>query len=130
MTHPKVLVAMALAVALACGAAGCGDGPGISGDVSNRTTAYAVICKGAADLDIALIAPSGRTLATDTAITLKWTGRECLLPFSFSDVPREPRYGIRVLGGLKTVTAWLTAAEASKPVRLTIGQYYASFTGA
>ena len=77
-----------------------------------------------AGLQIALTNASGQIIARDNSAPFTWAGNACMIEFSFSDTPRLPGYGVRVLG-LGAGTTWLTPAQASQPVKLSIGPGFA-----
>jgi hypothetical protein len=102
--------------------AGCGgSAAGVSGSIADpRPFPTRALCDSNGNIQVALTNASGHIIARDNA-PFTWRSGECVIAFSFSDVPRLAGYGIRV-PGLGAGTTWLTLAQAAKPVTLTLSQ--------
>jgi hypothetical protein len=118
---PAAVTTMAV---LVCGLAACGGSPSVQGSLTDSLITTKSDCAGNALLQIALTNASGQIIARDNSAPFTWAGNACMIEFSFSDTPRLPGYGVRVLG-LGAGTTWLTPAQASQPVKLSIGPGFA-----
>jgi len=109
---------LVLAAALAALLTGCGGPSTVQGSIADLMQPATDGCGGTEQ--IALTTASGIILAEQQVAFTESEGW-CALPFSFSNVPSLPDYGIRVVG-LDTGTVWLTPAEAEQFVNLWIGR--------
>ena len=122
--NSKTFAVATMMAGVVCGLAGCGGSPSVQGSLTDSLITAQNDCAGNGPMQIALTNASGQIIARDNSAPFKWAGDVCVIQFSFSDTPRLPGYGIRVLG-LGAGTTWLTPAQASQPVKLTIGPGFA-----
>lgn len=106
-----VLALIALMVPLAA----CGSGsPTVTGMLVDSFITDKPSCNGNGTQEVDLTNAAGTVIARDNASYI-WQNRRCVVPFSFTNVPKLATYGIRLPDGSGSID-WLTPAQVAKPI--------------
>lgn len=120
VTRPSHGVRLLLLAATSLALTACGNSSlAVTGALRDAMITQAQSCNDNGTQEVDLTNASGTVIARDTG-SFTWQGGECVIPFSFSDVPHLATYGLTLPDGNGS-TLWLTPQQAAKPINLSEG---------